>query len=101
MPKIQAKNRGLKGTWKTRRSDKSIIVHVNKPQIVRNRKNRTQHPVITVRQGSRKTYCHQAEIQGSCRIVYRPDDPLPCGAVVWIEINSDSTVIPLNKLHRN
>jgi hypothetical protein len=124
MPKIQAKNRGLKGTWRKQPSDKPIIVHVNKPQIVRNRKNRTQHPVITVRQVSRKTYCDRLEIDGrkcrglssasgdflglfhsrvdgSCRIVYRPDAPLPCGAVVWIEISSDSIVIPLNKLHRN
>ncbi|GAB4532497.1 MAG: hypothetical protein Tsb0014_17000 [Pleurocapsa sp.] len=97
MPKVQAKGRGLKGTWRKKRSEKPIIVHVNKPQIDRNRKNCTQHPVITIRQGSRKIYCHQAEIQGSCRIVYQPDSPLYCGAVVWIEINPDSLVIPLTK----
>jgi hypothetical protein len=68
-----------------------------------------------VRQGSRKTYCDRLEIdgrkcrgflglfhsrvQGSCRVVYQPDAPLPCGAVVWIEISPDSSVIPLNQLH--
>jgi hypothetical protein len=94
MPKVQAKNRGRIGTWRKHYSDKPIVVHVNKPRIDSNRKNRTLQPVITIRQGSRKTYCHQAEIQGSCRIVYQPNRPLSCGAVVWIEVVPDSVVIP-------
>jgi hypothetical protein len=94
MPQVQAKGRGLKGTWRKHCSHKPIVVHVNKPQLVRNRKNKTKEPVITIRQGSRKTYCHQAEIIGSCRIVYQPDSPLSCGAVVWIEVVPDSVVIP-------
>ena len=67
---------------------------VNKPQIDRNRKQKTNEPVITIRQGSRKTYCHLAEVKGSCKIVYQPDNPLSCGAVVWIEVVSDTVVIP-------
>jgi hypothetical protein len=96
MPQIEVKNRGRTGTWRKQRSHKPIVVHVNKPQIDRNRKNQTKEPVITIRQGSRKTYCHQAEIIGSCRIVYQPNSPLSCGAVVWIEVvpNSNSVVIP-------
>jgi hypothetical protein len=93
----QLEGRGLKGTWRKQRSDKQVIVHVNKPQIDRNRKNYTQHPVITIRKGSRKVYCAQAKIYGSCQVVYQPDSPLSCGAVVWIEIDPDSVVIPLAK----
>ena len=74
--------------------NKTTRIHVNKPKIDRNRKHKSLEPVITVRQGSRKTYCHIAEVKGSCRIVYQPDNPLPCGAVVWIEVLPDTVVIP-------
>lgn len=94
MPKVQARNRGLRGTWRTRPCQKPTIVHVNKPQIDRNRNKKANQPVITIRQGSYKTYCHLAEIKGECRIVYQPKNPLPCGAVVWIEVTPDTLVIP-------
>ncbi|MDJ0619269.1 MAG: DNA-binding protein, partial [Calothrix sp. MO_192.B10] len=63
-------------------------------QINHNRKHKTLEPVITIRQGNRKTYCHIAQIKGSCQIVYQPDNPLSCGAVVWIEVLPDTVVIP-------
>ncbi len=49
---------------------------------------------VNIRQGSRKTRCHMAKIQGECQIVYQPNNPLPCGAVVWIEVVPDTLVIP-------
>ena len=94
IPKVQARSRGLRGTWRTRASQKPTLVHVNKPQIERNRKNKANQPVITIRQGSRKTSCHMAQIKGECQIVYQPNNPLPCGAVVWIEVVPDTLVIP-------
>ena len=94
IPKVKECNRGLKGTWRRKRCDKTTRIHVNKLQISHNRKHKEKNPVITVRQGSRKTYCHLAEIKGSCRVVYQPDNPLSCGAVVWIEVLSDTLVIP-------
>ncbi len=94
IPQVKECNRGLKGTWRRKRCDKTTKIHVNKPQINQNRKHKTLEPVITVRQGSRTTYCHIAEIKGSCRVVYQPDNPLSCGAVVWIEVLSDTVVIP-------
>lgn len=94
IPQVDARGRGLRGTWRRRRCQQSTTIHVNKPQIDRNRKQKTNQPVITVRQGSRKTYCHLAEIKGSCRVVYQPDNPLPCGAKVWIEVVPDTVVIP-------
>ena len=94
IPQVKECNRGLKGTWRRKRCDKTTRIHVNKPQINHNRKYNTLEPVITVRQGSRTTYCHIAEVKGSCRVVYQPDNPLSCGAVVWIEVLSDTVVIP-------
>ncbi len=35
-----------------------------------------------------------AEIKGSCQVVYQPDNPLSCGAVLWIEVLPDTVVIP-------
>ena len=94
IPQVQECSRGLRGTWRRQRCQQSTLIHVNKPQIDRNRKEKTLKPVITIRQGSRKTYCHLAEIKGSCRVVYQPDNPLSCGAVVWIEVVPDTVVIP-------
>lgn len=94
IPQVNPRGRGLRGTWRRRRSQQSTMIHINKPQIDRNRKRKTKEPVITIRQGSRKTYCHLAEIKGSCRVVYQPDNPLPCGATVWIEVVPDTVVIP-------
>jgi len=94
IPQVKTCDRGLKGTWRRRRCQQATMIHVNKSQINRNRKQKVNQPVITIRQGSRKTYCHLAEIKGSCRIVYQPDNPLSCGAVVWIEVVPDTVVIP-------
>ena len=94
MPQVEERGKGLKGTWRKKRCQKSTIVHVNKPQIDRNRKKESNQPVITIRKGSRKTSCHIAEIKGACRVVYQPNNPLRCGAVVWIEVVPDTVVVP-------
>ncbi len=94
IPQVKECDRGLKGTWRRKRCDKTTRIYVNKPQINHNRKHKTLEPVITIRQGSRKTSCHIAEVKGSCRVVYQPDNPLSCGAVVWIEVLPDTVIIP-------
>ncbi len=35
---------------------------------------------------------HEMEINGPCRIVYRPEKPHSCGATVWIETLATVTV---------
>ncbi|NEP29264.1 MAG: DNA-binding protein, partial [Moorea sp. SIO3I6] len=52
-----------------------------------------RNPVITVKRGSKNVYGHTVEVNGPCRVMYRPDDPLKCGARVWIETISDFEVI--------
>lgn len=45
--------------------------------------------MITVKRGKTNQYAHAVEILGPCRIIYRPDKPLSCGATVWIETEAE------------
>lgn len=66
------------------------IVHVNQHVIKSNRAHGKTDPVLTVKTYKSNRYASEVEILGLdgevvARIVYRPDNPLPCGAHVWIE----------------
>lgn len=54
-----------------------------------NKKNGTNDPVITVKTYKSNTYGHEVDILGNSKVVYSPDNPLSCGARVWIETDSD------------
>lgn len=46
--------------------------------------------MLTIKSGKRNSYAHQANIldkEGNviASVIYRPDNPLKCGARVWIE----------------
>jgi len=62
-----------------------VRVHVNMHVIRRNLKTGEREPPLTIIRGSARERGHEVEIGGPCRIVYRPDKPLSCGARVWIE----------------
>ncbi|NEO93466.1 MAG: DNA-binding protein, partial [Moorea sp. SIO3G5] len=68
------------------------VIHVNQKVIRQNLKSGERNPVITVKRGSKNIYGHTVEVNGPCRVMYRPDDPLKCGARVWIETISDFKV---------
>ena len=68
-------------------------IHVNQHNIRRNRKEGTNDPVITCKTYKSNEYGHEVEIQGPSRLVYSPEKPLSCGAVLWIETDSDVVVI--------
>ena len=68
-------------------------IHVNQHNIRRNRKEGTNDPVITAKTYKSNEYGHEVNIQGPSRVVYSPDKPLSCGAVLWIETSSDVVVI--------
>ena len=70
-------------------------IHINQHKIKANRKDGGDRPVITCKTYKDNTYCHELEIQGKCKVVYRPDKPLSCGAHVWIE--TESEVIPITR----
>ena len=66
------------------------IIHVNQHVIKANRKNGTNDPCLTVKTYKDNRYAHQAILRDTdgneiARVVYRPEKPLSCGAVCWIE----------------
>lgn len=65
------------------------IIHVNQHVIRSNFKNGTNDPVLTVKTYKSNDYAYEVEINGPCKIVYRPYDPLSCGARVWIETKAE------------
>ncbi len=85
MPAVSRGRRGPKPRWRQRRQPPLTFVHVNQHVIRSNRKNGERSPVITVKRAGSNTYGHEVEINGPCRVVYRPDSPLNSGAKVWIE----------------
>ena len=71
------------------------VIHVNQHVIKANRKHGKNHPVLTCKTYKSNKYGHEVYVDGPCRIVYRPDKPLPCGAHVWIE--TDGLVLVFEK----
>lgn len=73
------------------------IVHVNQHNIKSNSKADPgeRKPVLTVKTYKSNQYGNEVEILGPCKVVYRPNNPLSCGAKVWIETSNE--VIILNR----
>jgi len=74
------------------------IIHVNMHKIRRNLKTGGREPVITCKNYKENRYGHEALIYDSlgnvaAKVVYSPDNPLPCGARVWIETKNKVEVI--------
>lgn len=64
-------------------------IHINQHTIRKNKDGQLR-PVITCKTYKDNTYAHEVIIYGqdgleSARVVYRPNNPLSCGAKVWIE----------------
>jgi hypothetical protein len=64
-------------------------IHINQHKIRSNHKTGDREPVITVKTYKSNDYCHRVHISGPATVVYSPDKPLPCGAKVWIETESE------------
>lgn len=74
------------------------IIHVNQHNIKKNVKNGTKDPVLTVKTYKSNDYAHQAIIKDKngeevARIIYSPEDPLSCGARVWIETQNEVEIV--------
>jgi hypothetical protein len=70
------------------------IIHVNQHVIKANRKSGDRNPVLTVKTYKDNRYMSEAEVVDGdgntvCKVIYRPDKPLSCGATVWIETQLD------------
>jgi hypothetical protein len=69
------------------------IIHVNQHIIKSNAKTGKRDPVITVKHGRKNTYASEVIIDGPSKVVYSPDNPLRCGARVWIETTAPVKMI--------
>ena len=65
------------------------IIHVNQHVIKSNNKTGERKPVITVKTYKDNRYAKEVYVDGPCKIIYRPDKPLSCGAKVWIETQAN------------
>ncbi len=68
-------------------------IHINQHKIKANRKNGTDDPVITVKTYKSNEYAREIVIHGPSKIVYQPEDPLSCGAHVWLETQAEVEII--------
>ena len=64
-------------------------IHINQHVIKRNAKTGGREPVITCKTYKENNYCQEVIINEHTRVVYSPDEPLACGAKVWIETTED------------
>ena len=102
-PRISGRKRGPLPNWSPQRHCGKNTIHLNRPNIERNRKLKKIDPqakdeyVLTAQRGSEiLSKGHEVEIHGPCRIVYRSDLPHSCGATVWIETLATATVFNLD-----
>jgi hypothetical protein len=74
---------------------KKTYIHVNQHVIRSNKKNNENNPVITVKQGTKNTYCHEVAVDGPSKIIYGGNDKplLSCGARVVIQTESEVRII--------
>ena len=74
------------------------IIHINQHKIKSNRKTGECEPVITCKTYKENRYGHEVIIKDKygdevARVRYRPNNPLPCGAHVWLETKEDVEVL--------
>ncbi len=74
---------------------KTKYIHVNQHKIRANKKHGTNEPVITIKEGSKNTYCHEVEVLGPSKIMYGGNDKpiLSCGARVVIKTQSEIKIV--------
>ena len=68
-------------------------IHINQHKIRRNTKTGEREPVITVKTYKSNEYATDVTIDGPSKLVYSPDQPLSCGAKVWIEAEYEDVVL--------
>ena len=62
-----------------------VRIFVNRNHLTANTKDGGNRPVVSVKTETGTEWVHEVEIDGPSRLVYRPNDPMPCGTRVWIE----------------
>ena len=70
-------------------------IHVNQHKIRSKKKNGTNEPVITIKQGTKNTYCHEVKVLGPSTVIYGGNNKplLSCGARVVIKTEAEVEVV--------
>lgn len=63
-------------------------IHVNQHVIRRNTKTGEREAPLTVKTSRGNIRAHAVDIQGASRVVYSPEQPLACGARVWVQTSA-------------
>ena len=63
-------------------------IHVNQFIIRANKKSGAKTPPLSVKHKNKTIAAAEVTIPGPSRIVYSPEQPLSCGARVWLETTS-------------
>lgn len=74
-------------------------VHINRHKLVKNSRTGTREPVIAIKTYKGSQYANLAVIRDAhgnavAQVVYRPDKPLNCGAVAWVESIPPGSITP-------
>lgn len=69
-------------------------IHVNMWAIKANKKaGDNKLPVLTIKTSTANTKAHKIDILGESKMVYSPEKPLACGAVVWMETKAEVFIV--------
>lgn len=68
------------------------LIHINRNVIQWNAKHGANIPVCRVSEGKETKYGRTVDIHGPSKMIYDPDNPLKCGAKLWIETEADITI---------
>jgi hypothetical protein len=68
-------------------------IHVNQFVIRSNQRNGARDSPLRVKTSRENVAAHEVLIEGPSRLIYQPDQPLSCGARVWIETTAGVTVL--------
>ncbi len=85
LPVIATKKKGPESTWKKTKHSTLNYVHVNTKLFGKKDVEGNYVPAITVKAGSKNTYCRRVVIPGACIVVYEFENGLSAGAKSWIE----------------
>lgn len=64
-------------------------LHVDKGLLASNRKHGKNKPPLTIQHSSGSKKAFVVDIKGPAKFIYRPEKPLSCGAVAWIETRAE------------
>lgn len=71
-------------------------IHVNQHNLRHNKHQGEKRPPITVKTSKANITGYRAVVNGPSEVVYRPEKPLSCGAVMWVETTAEVIVLGEN-----